>query len=122
MTRTPHGEGLARPLGTEYVLRGSGAGSYAGRVLLLDPDVLREEYRYAEFQYFYAESGFGCDPSKLGSKIFGRFLYDGERTAFRRQDFLGIADPSKMPAWAQLKTAELGAGEECENEDQSLSG
>ena len=52
-------------------------------------------------------SGFGCDPDKLGTKVFGEFLKDGEETCFTRSDFLGVADESQIPEWAQERTAEI---------------
>ncbi len=33
---------------------------YAEKLLILKPEVLKEEFRKPFFQYFYAQSGFGC--------------------------------------------------------------
>ena len=40
--------------------------SYAGKVLILRADVLTDRYKLGDYQYFYAVSGFGCEPDKLG--------------------------------------------------------
>lgn len=76
---------------------------YAEKLLILKPDSLKEIFRKPYFQYFYAQSGFGCYPDKLGGKIFGRFLADGEKGQFRRSDFLGVADKEQLPKWAQKR-------------------
>ena len=82
---------------------------FAEKLLILKPEVLKEEFRQPFFQYFYAQSGFGCYPDKLGGKVFGRFLADGEKAQFRRSDFLGVADPEKLPQWAQKRLEQLTA-------------
>ena len=48
--------------------------------------------------YFYAQAGFGCDPEAIGTKVFGNFIIDGQRSMFRRYDFLGVADLRYAPA------------------------
>lgn len=75
--------------------------------MILNPSALSDEYRKGEFQYFFAESGFGCDPDKIGRKVFGRFLSDGESAQFSRGDFLGVADETKLPDWAVKKLQKL---------------
>jgi len=81
--------------------------SYTGKVLILRADVLTDRYKLGDYQYFYAVSGFGCEPDKLGTKVFGEFLKDGEETCFTRSDFHGVADESQMPEWAKERTAEI---------------
>lgn len=97
------------PVGIEAVIPKSNEGIYENRLLILKPDSLKEEFRHSEFQYFVARAGFGCDPTKLGTKVFGEFLYDGEKTSFRRYDFLGIADENKLPDWAKTKLHQIEA-------------
>ena len=81
--------------------------AYTGKVLILRPDVLNDRYKHGDYQYFYAVSGFGCEPDKLGTKVFGEFLKDGEETCFTRSDFLGAADESQLPEWARERVAEI---------------
>lgn len=95
----------------QSVIPDSHAENYSDRLLVLKPSSLKEDYRHEEFQYFFAESGFGCDPEKLGTKVFGRFLIDGEESAFRRYDFYGIADEEKLPGWAKEKLTHLTQNE-----------
>ena len=42
------------PVGTEAVIPKSNEEIYENRLLILKPGSLKEEYRHAEFQYFYA--------------------------------------------------------------------
>ncbi len=83
--------------------------NYAEKLLIMKPEALKKEYRQPFFQYFYAQSGFGCYPDKLGGKIFGSFLADGEKAQFRRSDFLGAADMEKLPQWAKKRFEQLTA-------------
>ena len=41
---------------------------YAGKLLIIKPSSLKEEFRQPYFQYFYAASGFGCYPDSLAEK------------------------------------------------------
>ena len=63
---------------------------YAGKLLIIKPASLKEEFRQPYFQYFYATSGFGCYPDKLGAKVFGKILADGEECFFCRSDFIAL--------------------------------
>ncbi len=105
-------EGNSSPaVGPESILPEYYHNNYEGKLLVLRPEALKEEYRFEEFQYFLGQSGFGCDPSKLGTKVFGKFLIDGEETAFHRYNFFGIADEEKLPDWAKEKLRQLTAPE-----------
>ena len=74
--------------------------------------LLHEDYKHGDYQLFYATSGNGCDESNIGRKVFGRFLKDDEHTHFYRDEFLGVADESKLPEWATQKLEEIRAGED----------
>ena len=102
--------------GNEAVIKDSHYGSYENKLLVLNPSVLAEEYRDGDYQYFFARSGFGCDPSKLGTSVYGEFLIDGEHTHFARGDFLGVADEEQLPEWAKERLAEITSPEENQNE------
>lgn len=88
------------------------AADYAGKVLVVSPHWLKDQYKTPEYQLFYAESGFGCSPKASGRKVFGRFLYDGEETHLNRSDFIGILKEEHLPDWARDKLDEiLGAAQ-----------
>lgn len=74
-----------------------------GKVLILKPSILADEYKSPDNQLFLATAGFGCSPSSLGRSIYGIFLKDNEYTSFYRQDFLGIARDDVVPDWAKSK-------------------
>lgn len=96
-------------LSSEECLKDSYKEDYTNKLLILRPETLRDESRKPALQYFYAEDGFGCDPSKLGRKVFGTFLADGEKTHFGRGDFIGIADTEKLPEWASKRLEAISA-------------
>lgn len=96
-------------LDTEHCVPDSGTADYRGKLLLLRPSALAEEYQQPQFQYFYATGGFGCDPKGIGSKVYGYFLIDGAKDEFRRGHFMGIADPDKLPKWAAERLQQIEA-------------
>jgi len=71
--------------------------TYEKKFVILKLDQFKPEYQTAQCQLFYAQSGFGCDPSKLGGKIFGR-LFD-ERYQTRREFVLGVVTENAIKAW-----------------------
>lgn len=80
---------------------------YTGKVLVLKPTILKDEYKTPDFQLFLAEGGFGCSPTARGRKVYGRFLKDGEETHYDRQDFLGVLKDEHLPEWVREKLAQL---------------
>ena len=81
---------------------------YARQVLVLRPEVLKDEYKHPEYQLFLAQSGFGCAAAASGRAVFGRFLIDGESARFNRGDFLGVIRDECLPEWASEKLSEWG--------------
>lgn len=80
---------------------------YSYRLLILRPEILKDEYKKGDYQYFFAKLGSGCSPTSRGRQVFGEFLCDGEKTHFDRHEFIGIADETLLPDWAKEKLAEL---------------
>ena len=78
----------------------------AGHVLVLKPEMLKDEYKTPECQLFLAEHGNGCRPNASGRSIFGKFLVDGEQARYWRQDFCGVLKAELLPAWAIEKMKE----------------
>ncbi len=74
---------------------------YTGKVLVINPTWLGDDYKQPEYQLFLARSGFGCSPTASGRKVYGEFLYDGEKTHLNRSDFLGVIKEEHLPGWAQ---------------------
>ncbi len=77
--------------------------NYEGKLLVMKPSTLKDQYKTPDFQLFFATSGFGCDPTKIGTAVYGFFLKDDEHTHFRRSDFIGVIKDECIPEWAQEK-------------------
>lgn len=92
----------------KHCIKGSSADmDYEGKVLVLNPYTLADEYHTPEDQLLLATSGFGCNPSSLGRKVFGTHLNDGERGTYMRHDFLGVIQDEYLPEWARERLNEL---------------
>ena len=80
---------------------------YTGKVLVLRPNALKEEYWSDRNQLWVGETGFGCSPTAVGQAVFATCLGDGEKARWERADFLGVMDEKYLPDWAQEKLADL---------------
>ena len=89
---------------------------YKGKVLILRPNVLKEEFWSARNQLWVGEAGFGCSPTSSGRAVYATCLGDGEKARWNRADFLGVMDEQYLPDWAQEKLAEL-----CPDQEQTDS-
>lgn len=57
-----------------------------GKVIIIDPDVLKPEYKRATRQLLLCTGGFGASPNSRGSSCFCTNLYTGQSTRFERRD------------------------------------
>ena len=80
---------------------------YTGKVMVLNPKCLKDEYKSPKDQLILCESGFGCSPTASGRKVFGRFLSDGEKCQYDRSDFIGEPKEEHLPDWASDKVQEM---------------
>ena len=71
--------------------------TYKDKFVILNIEFFAEPYKSAKFQLFLAKGGFGCDPAKLGSKIFG--MYYDEPGMINRQEVLGVATEEAIKEW-----------------------
>ena len=99
-------------MGSEMCIRDSCTGDrheqdYAGKVLVMSPDTLRESCWDPRNQLWYGEGGFGCTPHARGQAVFATCLGDGEQTRWNRSDFAGVLDEQYLPDWAREKLEEL---------------
>ncbi|MGN1120624.1 MAG: hypothetical protein ACI4Q4_09720 [Oscillospiraceae bacterium] len=108
---------LAPKLYDTSYLDTSPCSDYTGKVMLLRPDALSEEYRESKYQLFLAEAGFGCNPNGSGRTIFGHYLFDKEKTSMLRPDFFGVFDEKYLPEWAKENLAELRGDNNSEDND-----
>ena len=95
--------------GSEHCAAGSGSLDYAGKVLVLAPDALRESCWDMRNQLWEANTGFGCSPTSSGRAVYATCLGDGEQARWDRSDFLGVLDDQFLPDWAREKLEEIQA-------------
>ena len=74
--------------------------TYKDKFIIIDPDFFKPEYREAKYQLFLAQGGFGCDPGKLGGKIFGRYFDGIDQT--RIEYVLGVAKEEAIKEWEKM--------------------
>ena len=76
-----------------------------GKIIAINPAVLKPEYQRADRQLYYVTGGFGASANSRGSAVFCKNLYDGKTTRYERMDMLGEIKPERMPDWAKEKAA-----------------
>jgi hypothetical protein len=62
-------------------------GDYVGHLLILDPNLLKPEFRTRKNMVWRAQGGFGCDPTKMGRAVFATCVSDGEQARWDRGSF-----------------------------------
>ncbi|MBR1459036.1 MAG: DUF3846 domain-containing protein [Oscillospiraceae bacterium] len=72
-----------------------------GRLLITSPKALKDEFKKAYNQYFYA-----IGISENG-RVEGVFLTDGLKAEYRPDRILGIADTKQLPQWAAERLAQI---------------
>ena len=94
-----------------------------GKVVVISPEMLDEEYKSPDFQLFVSTDGNGCKPNAIGRSVSGHFLKDGESGNFWRQDIIGILDEQYLPEWAKEQLAEQQQPDEApyESEDAGMT-
>ena len=100
--------------GAEHCVGDRAEQDYTGKVLVLSPEALREQYWSQENQLWYARSGFGYEPHSSGRAVFATCLSDGETARWNREDFIGVLDDKFLPEWAREKLAELMTQEQAD--------
>lgn len=97
--------------------------NYEGKVVVISPQMLEDEYKSPDYQLFVPTHGNGCRPHAIGRSVSGQFLKDGESNTYWRQDIIGILDEKYLPDWAKEKLAEHEQSDESpdESEDAGMS-
>ncbi|MCL2838099.1 MAG: DUF3849 domain-containing protein [Oscillospiraceae bacterium] len=88
--------------------------NYEGKLLVIRPSALNEQYWSPRYQLFVAKSGFGCDPNASGRAVFGEYLIDGEQTRMNRGDFYGVINDEHIPDWAREKLEQMNQPEQAD--------
>ncbi len=85
-------------LTADACIEGSRQDHYAGKIVVLKPDVLKPQYRFASDQLIYARLGSGCSPTARGRLVIGDNLYDGTTERYGREGgFHGDSRSAKTP-------------------------
>lgn len=87
-------------LGRHSCIPDSRGQDYTGKILVMNFDALKPEYRSRPYQLWLATGGFGCSPTARGRRVYATSLYDGEQCSFYRQDFAGIL---KGDVWEEVQ-------------------
>ena len=94
---------------------------YEGKVLVLNPTLLKDKYKTPGDQLVLAQGGFGCSPTASGRKVFGIFLKDGEKCQYLRNDFLGVLKDELLLDWAKDKLNAMNAQNEIHTDGMTPS-
>lgn len=77
----------------------NGAGvDLTGKVVVLDPETMKAEFRDLRWRLFLADGGFGCSPTTIGRAVIGWFLADGERARVEGPSVVRVATAEDLPA------------------------
>lgn len=95
------------PLTLDACLSGGLGENIEGKLVVIRPDIMYQDRRTADYQYFLADGGNGCRAEAIGCAVFGQNLYTSKRSRWERADILGIADLEKLPGWAKQRLESL---------------
>lgn len=78
-----------------------------GKIIAIDPKVLKPEFQRADRQLYYVTGGFGASANSRGSAVFCTNLHTGKSTRYERMDVMGEVKSERLPEWAKEKAQEL---------------
>jgi len=81
--------------------------SIDGKVIVLHPSALPEDFVQAKYQMYFCTGGNGSKPNPIGRSIFTVSLAEGEKIRWNRSDVLGILKPELLPEYAQLQLSQI---------------
>lgn len=75
--------------------------SIENKVVIINGDKLRPEFRHASHQLMLCTGGFGSHANARGRMCYCISLYDGRKISYNRSDILGVIEPENLPKWAK---------------------
>jgi hypothetical protein len=78
-----------------------------GKVIVLCPSALPEDYRNSKHQLYFCTGGNGSNPNPVGRSVFTVSLADSEHIRWNRSDVLGIAKPEILSDHARLQLSQI---------------
>jgi hypothetical protein len=89
-----------------------------GKVIAIDPKVLKPEFQRADKQLYLVTGGFGASANSRGSAVFCTNLLTGKSTRYERMDVMGEVKPDCMPDWAKRKLETMNQTRAKKNKDR----
>lgn len=89
-----------------------------GKVIAIDPKVLKPEFQRADKQLYLVTGGFGASANSRGSAVFCTNLLTGKSTRYERMDVMGEVKPECMPEWAKRKLESMNQTRAKKNKDR----
>ena len=89
-----------------------------GKVIAIDPKVLKPEFQRADKQLYLVTGGFGASANSRGSAVFCTNLLTGKSTRYERMDVMGEVKPECMPDWAKRKLETMNQTRAKKNKDR----
>ena len=89
-----------------------------GKVIAIDPKVLKPEFQRADKQLYLVTGGFGASANSRGGAVFCTNLLTGKSTRYERMDVMGEVKPECMPDWAKRKLESMNQTRAKKNKDR----
>ena len=100
--------GMEPMLTEKHCYKNSDNKDYSNQLLVLKASALAPWAKEPENQLWIANGGgFGTSPTANGRAVFAKSLSDGEESRWNRSDFIGVANPSRLPVWIKEKLSEI---------------
>ena len=80
---------------------------FEGKIMVLHPSNLIDQYKTPRDQLVYTKSGFGCSPTATGRKVSGVFISDGEQSQHIRNDFIGELKEEHHSQWLKERLKQM---------------
>ena len=93
-----------------------------GKIIAIDPKVLKPEFRRTDRQLYLVTGGFGASANSRGSAVFCTNLHTGESTRYERMDIMGEVKPECMPDWAKESPKQHQRQENEETQEMQMGG
>jgi hypothetical protein len=74
-------------------------GDLTGKYVIVRNDALADQFKSDDpkKRLFHATGGFGCNPEALGTKVFGKWIYDNSEDFIRRGSIERLATEDEIP-------------------------
>lgn len=89
-----------------------------GKVIAIDPKVLKPEFQRADKQLYLVTGGFGASANSRGSAVFCTNILTGKSTRYERMDVMGEVKPECLPEWAKRKLESMNQTRTKKNKDR----